>query len=204
MVNVTIEDEVIPLQYTLSTSMTCDNGVITVNVISGSAVSYEIMEGPVTAPPQESNVFNDLPPGLYQVRVYDDCDDAVVVSVQINNINPNLFINQGQYISQDCDGVIMQNYYSSGTGTIFWPLTFEYTVYPPGGGTPQTIIQEVSDGNNLGNNNIDTEIPYYEGWYSYSIEVTDACGNVYSNNGNAVNASQYISWRLTNQFDYLL
>ncbi|HYD91998.1 MAG TPA: hypothetical protein VEA37_10990, partial [Flavobacterium sp.] len=180
--------------------MTCDNGVITVNVISGNAVSYEIMEGPVTAPPQDSNIFNDLPPGLYQVRVYDNCDDAVVVSVQITNINPNLFIGGGQYVSQDCDGVIMQNYYSSDTGTIFWPLTFEYTVYPPGGGTPQTITQEVNTGSNFGNS-IDTEIPYYEGWYSYSIQITDACGNVYSNNSNTVNASLYLSWQLLNQYD---
>ena len=69
-VNVTIQDEVNPLEYTLSAGMACDgDGMITVNVVSGNAESYEIMAGPVTAPPQNSNVFDDLPAGLYQVRV---------------------------------------------------------------------------------------------------------------------------------------
>ena len=77
---VTINDVTTTLDYDISHSTTsnCDEfGTITVNILSGNPVSYEIISGPQTVAPQTSNIFTGLPQGTYIVRVYDDCDNAL-------------------------------------------------------------------------------------------------------------------------------
>ena len=77
---VTISTEIDTLVFNLDEeNVKCGNdGVITVNVTAGNPDEYEIMAGPVTVAPQSSNVFEDLPVGLYQIRVFDDCSEPSV------------------------------------------------------------------------------------------------------------------------------
>ena len=123
------------------TPVRCGNdGKITVNVTQGTATQYEITSGPVTVSPQASNVFNNLPAGIYQVRVYDACGDAPVVTIQVGTVTPSLTIGAavpGGPQLPSCNTISMGNPFTTSTGSqIVYPVTMQYTVYPPGGGTP--------------------------------------------------------------------
>lgn len=178
--SVTIIDQVIALNYLLQTvKVRCGaDGKITVNVLTGTAVSYEIISGPVTRPLQPSNVFNNLPVGLYQVRVHDNCGNAVVVSVQLLQQTPTMSLNPFTAFLDplpDCNTITIQNtipdFLPPGTD-IFLPITATYTVYPPNGGQPVTLLAP--------DNGLRVDIPFYNGeQYSYDVTVVDACGNVF-------------------------
>ena len=47
-------------------------------VTQGVATGYEILSGPVIRPLQTSPVFDLLPPGNYQIRVFNNCGEGVV------------------------------------------------------------------------------------------------------------------------------
>src|SRR5574343_311146 len=67
---------------------------------------------------------------------------------------------------------------------IAYPITFEYTVYPPGGGSP--FVSYVVANNN--SSSVSLTIPFYHNQsYYYDIKATDACGNVYQSNNNLIN-----------------
>ena len=193
--NVTIQNQVIPLSYTLTATKTkCGNdGKITVNMTSGAAVSYEIINGPITVPQQASNVFNNLPVGVYEVRVYNDCGEAVVVTTQVTQDQTNIYLGQLAPVGgalPDCNTISMQSEYSLYTGgnNIFWPLTFQYTVHPPGGGAAIVLSKVVAGGSLTDPNTVLQDIPFYhDQQYSVDIKVTDACGNVWNLNNNIIN-----------------
>ncbi|MFL9845273.1 gliding motility-associated C-terminal domain-containing protein [Flavobacterium rhizosphaerae] len=189
----TIANNVVPLTYTLQgQNVRCGNdGKITVNVTSGNAVSYEIMEGPVTLPPQPSNVLNNLPVGTYQVRVYDDCGEAVVVTLQLVQLATNITILTGTALTgelPECNHIIVRNdFYCPSALEIFFPVTLQYTVYPPGGGTPVGLSQTIANGADY--NTATQAIPFYPGEaYTYSLQITDVCGNTFTKPTNNVDA----------------
>lgn len=194
-VEVTIVNQVIPLTYGLVTQkVQCGNdGKITANVLSGNAVSYEILSGPVTMPQQASNVFNNLPVGLYTIRAYDDCGEAVVNTIQIIQENTGITIGAPIFIGgalPDCNTITVGNvYYVTTDGNnIFWPLSLEYTVYPPGGGTPTIVTGTALAGSITAPNTKYAAIPFYNDQeYHYDLTITDACGNVFTRNNNIVN-----------------
>lgn len=192
---VTIANQVLQLTYNLvQTKVRCGNdGAITVNVTEGTAVSYEIIAGPVLKPLQSSNIFNNLPIGPYQVRVHDNCGDALVVSIQVTAASPLIIIDPVDLPGgplPTCNTILVENFFATSTANeIFFPLTLEYTVFPPGGGTPVVVTGAIA----AGTNNLNTAvaaIPFYNGQaYTYNLKITDACGNVYTRNNNAINAS---------------
>lgn len=195
-VTVTIANQVQNLAYALvPTKVRCGNdGVITVNVTSGTAVQYEIISGPVTRPLQASNVFNNLPIGLYQVRVHDNCGTALSVNMQLVAAVPSIVVQAGGAVGGElpsCTTTYISHSYVPSNPTvneIFFPVTFEFTVFPPGGGTPIIVTQTVPAGAPTNVNSITAVIPfYYDQQYSYNIKVTDACGNVFTRNNNSVN-----------------
>jgi gliding motility-associated-like protein len=195
---VTIANNVVPLAYTLvPTNVRCGaDGKITVQVSSGTAVSYEIISGPVTAPLQTSNVFSNLSVGTYQVRVYDNCGEAVVVSIQLTQLTPGVVVATGTIadpVLPTCTTINVMNAFNVGANqTIFYPLTAQYTVYPPGGGTP-TVVTGIAGGD-ANEGEASATIPfYYDQQYYYNVVITDACGNTFSKNNNIVNAELTIS-----------
>lgn len=186
--DVTVANQVVQLQYTLAqTKVRCGNdGKITVTVTAGTATLYQIMAGPVTVAPQASNVFSNLPAGLYQVRVFDNCGEATVVSIQVGAEQPLVVIDVptfGHGPLPSCNSILVNHYFGTLTNyAIYYPLTFQATVYPPGGGTPVIVSNIVNSGTNVILN-----LPYYTGQYTYNLKVIDACGNQYTRTNNIVN-----------------
>lgn len=193
-----ILDQTEEIAFTMmQTPVQCGNdGIITVNVTSGLPEFYEILSGPVTRPIQASNVFEDLPVGQYQVRVHDICGDALVVTIQVTQVNPSLVIQAAAFPGGElpsCTTIMARHYFTASANTqIFFPVTFEFTVFPPGGGTP-VVVTEVHSGG-IPPFSITAEIPfYYNQQYTYNLKATDACGNIYTRNNNIVNESLEVS-----------
>lgn len=196
--NATIVNNVVPLQYTLVPgNVTCNNnGTVTVDVSSGTAVSYEITAGPVTKPLQTSPIFTGLPAGLYQVRVYDNCGEAVVVSVTLIQVAAQVNIGQVALLGgalPSCNTIQVSNLYSSPlVNGIIYPITLNYTVYPPGGGNPTVVTQNVAGGTNE-MQGLATIPFYYDQQYYYNLTITDACGNVFTRNNNIINTDLIVT-----------
>lgn len=193
-VDVTIQNLIIPLTYTISSQKEkCGNdGQITVNITSGNAVSYEIISGPVVVSPQTSNVFTNLPAGQYQIRVYNNCGDAVVQSYTLLAFILNIAIDPVAFptaILPSCNTITVSNFYGGvGGGIVSYPIQVQFTIFPPGGGTPTIISQTIQTGQTTGE--IVEDIPFYHGQsYTYNIQITDSCGNVFVRNNNVVNKS---------------
>lgn len=186
--NVTITSSVVPLQFTLAqTKVRCGNdGKITVTVTSGNAVSYQIMSGPVTVAPQPNPVFSNLPAGLYQVRVFDSCGEATVVSIQVGTAQPLVVIDLPQFNAGalvNCNTIAVTHFFGTLTNyEIFFPLTFQATVYPPEGASPVMVTTTVNSGTQALLN-----LPYFTGQYTYNLKVVDACGNQFTRNNNIIN-----------------
>lgn len=190
---VTVDDLTIELNFNLiPQNVRCGNdGRITVNVTTGTAVQYEITAGPVTKPLQASNVFTGLPLGQYQVRAYDACGDASVVTVTLGTAQPHVALDGVKIeptMLPSCNTITVSNFYGTISGyEIFYPLTFTYTIMPPGGGAPIVQTVNVNSGTNLGTD-LEVVIPFYHNQsYFYNLKVKDACGNEYTRNNNAIN-----------------
>ncbi|MFL9836627.1 gliding motility-associated C-terminal domain-containing protein [Flavobacterium sp. ST-75] len=195
--NVTITDETVALSYTITgTNVHCGNdGALVINVTTGSGpFTYEIMSGPVTFPEQALNEFNNLPAGTYQVRVHDTCGDANVITYQLGTVQPGFAMDDPILdftVLPSCSTVnIGFLYINGGSNTeIFFPIVFQFTVYPPGGGTPIIVTQNVATGNSSSTNSLSATIPFYNDQeYTYDIQMTDACGNVFNHDDVVVNA----------------
>ena len=187
--DVTILNQVQTLVYNItSTKVRCGNdGVINVNVSSGNAVSYQILSGPVVTNLQSSNVFLNLPIGVYQIRVFDTCGEAIVQTYTLQQVSISLVIDGvtiGLAPLPSCDTIEVSNFIGVLTGyQIAFPLTFEYTLFPPGGGASIVLTQTLNSGTS-----ITQTIPFYHNQpYFYNLKATDACGNVYNNNNNIIN-----------------
>ena len=184
-VDLTITNVIVPFNYSLiPTTAVCGNdGKITVNVTSGIAVNYEILTGPVLVAGQTSNVFNNLPPGIYKIRVTNNCGEGVVQTYTLQGSPPNVIIGQAVLGASlpSCTTVTATNSLSVSGGSLVYPLQVQYTIFPPSGAP---IIQNttVNAGSSLSVN-----LPLYNGQsYLYNIKVTDNCGYIYTLNNNSV------------------
>lgn len=192
-IQVQIEDQTVPLQYSISSSnaMCGPDGSLTVTTLSGNAVSYEIIAGPVTRPLQSSNVFAGIPTGNYSVRVTDNCGIGIVTVHYVDTNYGVLVVNPGTFPDIElpgCDLItaaheigLLENDMVPQT-----PLTTTMTVYPPDGSAPLTYTSTVFS---LDPNGLDLfqVIPfYYNTPYYYDLEIVDACGIVYNVNDNLV------------------
>lgn len=187
-VDVTINDNVVPLVYTVqSLNQACSTtSNISVTTTSGVGVSYEIFEGPVTFPLQASNTFSGLPVGVYKIRVFDACGTGVVstFTVTVNpaglNIGPPVFSNT---TPPSCVATVVTNTITPAPGTVIgYPLAVQYTVNPPGGGAAIVTNTNVFSGNAT-SQPISTTIPsYINQTYNYTMAITDACGTTYTQN----------------------
>ena len=174
------------LAFTISsTGSSCQNdGTMTVSVFGGVGVQYEIISGPVTAPLQSSATFTNLPAGVYQVRVFDNCGEGWVATHTLFP-NPGALELEGPSITDNilpsCNTVLVANSVTVDPAqSIIYPLAVQYTIYPPGGGAPIVINTTVATGpaNEL---ELLQEFPFYNDQpITYDLTVTDGCGNTYS------------------------
>jgi len=187
--DITIINNIVPLAYQLSGTINCNDGVITANVTQGNAVNYEITSGPVIRPLQPSNVFALLPPGVYVVRVYDACGDAVVQTYTLQN-NPVDLLLSGISFPEceliNCNTIGIETTLIAGLNSIInYPLSIRYTVFPPTG-VPIILTQTVASGS-PGSQDFSMGIPFFNNQaYTCNVEITDHCGNVVSSNNNQI------------------
>jgi gliding motility-associated-like protein len=196
--NITIGNAVVPLAYNIqATPARCGNdGVMVVNVTSGTAVSYEIMNGPVIIPQQGSNTFNNLQPGIYQVRVHDNCGEAVVLTYQLGQVSTGLSIGPATFPDTalpSCTTITVSNTVtiSSAGLQVFYPVSYQITVFPPTG--PSVVVSGTVASGPQSSFTVGAELPLYSGQYTYNIRITNACGNVYNRNSNLINRPLMLS-----------
>jgi gliding motility-associated-like protein len=176
--DVIVTDTIVDLMYTLqSTPEVCGNdGKITVTVTNSVAVSYEIFSGPVIRPMQTSNIFNNLPGGNYIIRVFDACGEGLARSYTLLTYNSNVIIEDGDVRVSNC-GTIFTLYTSINGNTD--PFTIQLTINPPTG------LPIVYNYTNSGY--ISQVIPtFFTQPYTYSIRVTDRCGQTFVRNNMPV------------------
>lgn len=177
--------------YQLTSQATsCNTGNIIVSVLTGHPVTYEIISGLGIISPQASNIFTNLSSGVYNIRVNDNCGEGVVQTFTLNFVNPpNLSL--GNFVTfcelSSCATISGQILINSNIGTpIRYPLSIQCTAFPPGGGTPVVVNQTINSGN-LNNLTATLNIPFYNAQaYTFDIKVTDACGNIYTKDGNQI------------------
>lgn len=197
-IEVVIEDNTQTVAYSITTTdPVCNDGVINITVNNGTAISYEIISGPVTFPPQTTSSFNDLPAGIYTVRVNDSCGFGVPQAVTLFSQSEELILGNTAGLPDmelpGCDLVTVTNtLYTTEFEAATTVQSIVLTVYPPGGGTP-IEIQGTYDPSTL---SISAVIPlYYEQTYYYDITVTDNC-TTYTEN-----CEVYVTLLAVAQFD---
>ncbi|MEN9336716.1 MAG: hypothetical protein RLZZ500_1703 [Bacteroidota bacterium] len=182
---VNIANQLNPLNYSIDiTRNGCFNGDVSINVAAGVPVSYALISGPLTVPPQASNSFYNLPPGVYNVRVVDNCGEGLVQSFTIDfdnppNINFLNFTTECELFA--CDVISGQLYVQTLSNTDFfrYPLTVQTIVLEPTTGVATTITTTVSSGDDH-DLFIPIQMPFYNNQqYQYSFVITDACGVVH-------------------------
>ncbi|MBF00833.1 MAG: hypothetical protein CMP77_12770 [Flavobacterium sp.] len=195
---VVIENAIEPLTYTISSfSQNCTTGgVVTITTTSGMAAEYEIISGPETRPLQTSNVFQDLPEGTYNIRVFDVCGQGVVTTYTLVLEAATPVVSAPQFedvITTGCTSAIITNTISYPEGVaISYPLTVTYTIYPPDGTEiTDTVIYNEGVPNLL---ELEYQLDLYPGeQFTYDISITNSCGNQYGNTGMVVNPLPEIS-----------
>lgn len=198
--NITINDQTIPLLYTVGgTGVSCgNNGTMTVNVFSGTAVSYEIISGPIIRPLQSSNLFTGLAAGEYQIRVFDTCGEGWVITHTLFQSAGGALTwadtDQGEMVTCN-EMTIVNNLSSALDGTLTYPITVTYTIYPPGGGAPIVQTTTMTSGD-ISEQEFTTVIPYYSNQvYTYNVTVVDGCGIGYYFDNILINKHLLVEFR---------
>jgi len=181
---VSIINQRVLLTYQVSgVDAVCGNdGQITVTTVTGTASTYEIILGPVTRPPQTSNVFNNLPGGQYTIRVIDNCNEGVVQTFTLRAKNPALVFTNVSASLAGCNTVRLGFTFATSVpnpiGVVVFPLQVVTTV-TPSSGSPVVYNNSVTSGNSF---SIVTPL-FTPQPYNYSFVITDGCGVVYTING---------------------
>jgi gliding motility-associated-like protein len=185
---VTVLSNIIPLKFSIvSLNQACSNtSNISVNTITGTAVSYEIFSGPILYPLQTSNTFTGLIVGVYKIRVFNACGIGVVKTFTVTQNTAGITI--GPPVLTDttpvsCDFSVVTNTLSAAPGTVMgYPLVITYTIHPPGGGAPIVINTSLSTGSPTSQDISEIFPNYINQTYNYDITIVDACNSTYTHN----------------------
>jgi len=175
----------VPLSFSVvqSTSSCDGSNVITVNITSGAAVQYEISSDNYSAGPQDSNVFTNVPDGVYIVRAYDACGQNVprTFTVEANSsvpvISDPIF---DEVLTGDCNSVTITNTFANPEGVVIqYPITVTYTIHPGDGSADIVYTQTYTSGptSRLSFNRVFELIPGRTD--TYDIKVTNGCGTAF-------------------------
>lgn len=181
---VTIADNTSTVAYNLTANpATCGpDGTITVNITSGTAVSYEIISGPVTRAPQPDNIFEDLPSGAYTVRVNDPCGFGVPQTISVGINGPVLEI--GGTLLPDvmlpsCNTITLQHDINENTNAVInYPINVTVTIYPPDGSPAIVYTTTATPGASSPPEKatFSIEVPLYYGQeVDYHVVIDDGC-----------------------------
>ncbi len=171
-----INNQIEPLVFQLSSQPdSCNNGSITVDVINGNPISYEIISGPIIVPPQSSNTFLNLPFGIYNIRVNDICGDGIVQTYTVNQINDSnlsasIIETDQSCLLLTCDTkLLLISVQADQDTTINYPVTVTLEINPPNNGTQITLTQTLLTGDPIVQI-FEFEIPFYQN-QTFGIDV---------------------------------
>lgn len=187
-IQTTINNTIQPLVIDVdSINQACSaNSNIVVNALSGTPVNYEIFSGPVTFPLQSSNTFNNLPVGVYRIRVFDACGTGVVSTFTVTLNVTALNIAQPTFSNTtppSCNFTVVEHTITPANGTVIgYPLQIEFVVHPPGGAPDQTFNSVLNNGD-LSSEQISETIPAFPNLdFNYDVNILDACGTTFTQN----------------------
>lgn len=177
-----IVNTVSTLSYTVSyLNQTCSGiSSIQINVITGTAASYQITAGPIIVPLQNSPIFNNLIEGTYTIRVFDACGVAVVTTFTVFYSQSQLSISNP--ITSDtnppsCDFTTITNTITpNGSPVITYPLQVTYTIFPPDGSPSYTVNQTLSSGNATETTASVVVSNFAYTSFNYTMAIVDGCG----------------------------
>jgi gliding motility-associated-like protein len=201
--DVTVNNQIVPLVYSVTgDDEVCSyDGKITVTMISGVGLQYEIFAGPVIKPLQTSNVFTGLTAGVYQVRVFGVCNQGITRTFTLFKKNTELNLALTTPSLSGCNmasiGFSLASVLPEPEGMIKYPLQITTTITPSSGAPIQ--IQETI---NTGGVNLfySVQTPYVSTQtYTYSFSVTDGCGVNYILNGTIQGLSTNVSYSIIPQ-----
>lgn len=192
---VTINSNIVDFAFNVtSLNYNCSQGgAITLTATGGTIAQCEITSGPVTRPLQSSNVFDNLPGGLYYIRAYNECGVAKVKTYALSVINSTLNISSPVYSDMPnavCDSIKVTNTISASSGPINYPLTVKHTLSVMGlDGAPIEINQYFATGN-ANSLQVSAVVPrFLTDTYNYELSVTDNCNATYMKDDNVVDPS---------------
>ena len=178
--DVTIGHSTEATEFNIITEEVCgeNDGEIIVEMISGTATSYEI-QGPVDRGPQSSNQFDNLPEGSYKIIVTNECGEIFSKSYEV--LKTDLYIDESKQefdpLLPACDEITVRHYINSVNSTIQYPLTLEFNINLPSGGieVATAIIEEGDQFEGF----IEATIPFFhDNLYTYGLRIIDNCGNI--------------------------
>lgn len=176
--------EVLDFEMSDSTITNCDTtAILIVTVLSGNPISYEIISGPEIRPLQSSNEFANLPSGTYNIRVFDDCGDALSKAYTFNLITNDLSISEPKLpeIYTSCNSADITTIINSNTvKPILYPLIVKFTVFTPTGTVAQTFTQNVATGPDNFLELIQNIDLFGSELFDLEIEITDNCNIVFT------------------------
>lgn len=177
--DITINDVIVDFNFSVSSANTgCSSGAsIIIQATSGTFAQAQIISGPVTRPLQTSNVFDDLPPGTYNIRAFDICGFGKVKTYTLTLVDNTPSISASFYpqvVLNSCDSATVSNTVTVETGTLVYPLTVEYVVHIPG--EPDQVITETYTSGAPTTIDVSAVLPLEDG-VSYVITLTDGCGD---------------------------
>ena len=189
---ITIQNEISSFGFTVSSSnLNCETGAtMTLSASSGHISQCEILSGPITRPLQNSNVFNDLVEGTYNVRAFNDCGVGTVRTYTISLASSVLDISAATYpdiINPLCDSIAVSNRITPSAGTISYPLTVSHTLSVMDIGGNSIVMEEVIPTGPEESLTVSRILPRYNNQeYTYDIKVIDNCGIAYERTDIAV------------------
>ncbi|WP_290847135.1 T9SS type B sorting domain-containing protein [Flavobacterium sp.] len=180
--DVTIANQIQPMDFVIShTDEHCDDGTMTISVTSGFATQYALFSGPVTAAPQATPFFGNLPDGLYVVHAIDACGNVKAHSYTVPHNDVAFTVGTMGFVPQlpACNQIMLTHPIAvvpDPNDALLFPLTFVYTIYPPNNGAPQTHTFVDVTGNTMGYTSVHTLPFWYDQLYFYDLQVIDRCG----------------------------
>jgi len=158
----------------------CDSASLTVTMLGGNAITYEIISGPVLVSPQSINTFDALPEGTYVIRVYDSCANALTKTFTLLLDNSTFIINPVELpaVLDNCEETtITHPIIAENEGVLAYPISISYTIYPPDGSSPVSFSTTYDDGPETQLDASETIGIYGDQFFDIEIVAEDLCGN---------------------------